>query len=145
VFDETTGLLKFRNVVWFSTLDHGRRHEPLALMTMDDNTKFSRHKEVKDIGYKKYVNFDGIEVPFTDAIPSDYDGSMGVPISFLSKYSPDQFEILGSSGELGVHISEVAKPGTYQQGGPSFYLENPDGTFERLYKRLVIRHKKASK
>jgi hypothetical protein len=69
---------------------------------------------------------------------------MGVPISFLSKYSPEQFEIVGSSGELGVHISEVAEPGTYQQGGPSFYVKKPDGTYERLYKRLVIKNKKAS-
>ena len=46
-------------------------------------------------GYPKYDNYDAIEVPFTDAIPSDYDGVMGVPISFLDKYCPEQFEILG--------------------------------------------------
>jgi hypothetical protein len=133
------------NSCWFSTLDHGRRHEPLSLMTVEDNIKFSRHKEIKGIGYKKYANFDGIEVPFTDSIPSDFDGHMGVPISFLSKYNPEQFEIVGSSGELGVHISQVAESGTYQQGGPSFYTANSDGTYERLYKRLVIRHKMVSK
>ena len=64
-------------------------------MTMADNRKYSRHKEVKGVGYRKYVNYDAIEVPFTDAIPSDYDGVMGVPISFLDKYCPEQFEILG--------------------------------------------------
>jgi hypothetical protein len=133
------------NSTWFTTFDHGRRHEPLVLMTKDENLKFSRHKEIKGVGYRKYANFEGIEVPFTDSIPSDYEGFMGVPISFLSKYNPDQFEIVGSSGELGVHISSVAKPGTYQQGGPSFYVENSDGTYERLYKRLVIRHKKVIK
>ena len=58
--------------VWFTNLDHGRRHEPLQLMTMADNIKFSKHKEIKDIGYKKYDNYDAIEVPFTDAIPGDY-------------------------------------------------------------------------
>ena len=64
-------------------------------MTVADNKKFSSHKEVKGVGYKKYDNYDAIEVPFTDAIPSDYTGVMGVPITFLDKYSPEQFEILG--------------------------------------------------
>ena len=66
-------------------------------MTMADNIKFSKHKEVRGVGYPPYDNFDAIEVPFTDAIPSDYDGMMGVPITFLDKYNPDQFEIVGSS------------------------------------------------
>jgi Adenine-specific methyltransferase EcoRI len=83
-------------VCWFTNIDHGRRHEPLLLMTEADNKKFSKHKEVKGVGYRKYDNYDAIEVPFTDAIPSDYKGLMGVPISFLSKYNPDQFEIMGS-------------------------------------------------
>jgi len=58
--------------------------------------KYSKHKEIKGKkSYDKYENYDAIEVPFTDAIPSDYDGAMGVPISFLDKYSPEQFEIIG--------------------------------------------------
>jgi|LakMenEpi03Aug12_release.lakeMendotaPanAssembly.Ray.scaffolds.fasta_scaffold182368_2 hypothetical protein len=96
VADASTGLVKFRNVTWFTNLDHGRRHEPLALMTEADNIKFSKRKEIKGVGYQKYDNYDAIEVPFTDAIPSDYPGIMGVPISFLNKYNPDQFEIVGS-------------------------------------------------
>ena len=87
---------------WFTNLDHGRRHQPLSLMTMEDNIKFSKHKEVKGFGYQKYDNYDAIEVPFTDAIPSDYDGIMGVPISFLDKYCPEQFEILGAT-QRGCH------------------------------------------
>lgn len=84
------------NSCWFTNIDHGRRHEPLALMTMEDNLRFSKHKELKGkSGYDHYDNYDAIEVPFTDAIPSDYDGVMGVPISFLDKYCPEQFEILG--------------------------------------------------
>jgi hypothetical protein len=83
-------------VCWFTNLDHGRRHQPLPLMTMADNLKYSKHKEIKGKkSYDRYDNYDAIEVPFTDAIPSDYDGVMGVPISFLDKYSPDQFEIIG--------------------------------------------------
>lgn len=64
-------------------------------MTMQDNLKYSKHKEIKyKESYDKYDNYEAIEVPYTDAIPSDYYGVMGVPISFLSKYSPEQFEIL---------------------------------------------------
>lgn len=99
VFNTETGLVKFRNVSWYTNLDHGRRHQPLSLMTMEENIKFSKHKEVKGKEYQKYDNYDAIEVPFTDAIPSDYDGVLGVPISFLDKYNPDQFEILGSDAD----------------------------------------------
>lgn len=82
------------NSCWFTNIDHGRRHQPLSLMSMADNIKFSKHKEVRDSGYKKYDNYDAIEVPYTDSIPSDFDGVMGVPISFLPKYCPEQFEIV---------------------------------------------------
>ena len=82
---------------WFTNIEHGLRHQPLQLMTMADNIKFSRHKEVKGIGYQKYDNYDAIEIPYSDAIPSDYDGAMGVPISFLDKYCPEQYKILGLS------------------------------------------------
>ena len=96
VYDAETGLVKFRNCCWFTNIDHGRRHQPLKLMTMAENYKHSKHKEIR--GLKKYIHYDNcdaIEVPYTDAIPSDYDGTMGVPISFLDKYCPEQFEITG--------------------------------------------------
>lgn len=83
------------NSCWFTNIDHGRRHQPLPLMTMADNLKFSRHKELKGKNeYLHYDNFDAIEIPFVDSIPSDYDGGMGVPITFLDKYCPEQFEII---------------------------------------------------
>lgn len=89
--------------VWFTNIEHGRRHKPLPLMTMKDNLKFSKHKEIKDKGkYQKYDNYNAIEVPFTDAIPSDYKGVMGVPISFLDKYCPEQFIIIGAT-QRGCH------------------------------------------
>jgi len=141
VYDQSSGFVKFRNAAWFTNMDHGRRHKPLPLMSMEDNIKYSKHKEIKGSGYKKYANFDAIEVGFTDAIPSDYLGLMGVPISFLSRHSPEQFEIVGSSRDLGTPMSEIAEKGTYQQGGPSFYLPNDDGSYDRLYFRLVIRRK----
>ena len=105
VYDANTGLVKFRNCCWFTNIDHCRRHEPLMLMTMADNIKFSRHKEIKDIGYQHYDNYDAIEVPFTDAIPSDYNGVMGVPISFMDKYCPEQFEIIGATESEGKGFS----------------------------------------
>ena len=80
------------NSCWFTNIDHGRRHQPLSLMTMADNLKFNKRIKGK---YEHYDNYDAIEVPYTDAIPSDYDGTMGVPISFLDKYCPEQFEIVG--------------------------------------------------
>ena len=79
---------------WYSNLEHGRRHQPLALMTMEDNLRYNKKMKDKE-AYEHYDNYDAIEVPFTDAIPSDYEGVMGVPISFLDKYCPEQFEILG--------------------------------------------------
>lgn len=97
VDDDGIKYIRVKGVRWWTNLDHGRRHQVLPLMTMADNLKFSRHKEIKGRhSYDRYDNFDAIEVPFTDAIPSDYDGVMGVPISFLDKYNPEQFEILGN-------------------------------------------------
>ncbi|MDO8999651.1 MAG: adenine-specific methyltransferase EcoRI family protein [Bacteroidota bacterium] len=133
-------------VCWFTNIDHGRRHQPMPLMTMEDNLKFSKHKEIKGKkSYDTYTNFDAIEVPFADAIPSDYNGLMGVPISFLDKYCPEQFDIIGSNLTHGIPMSEVAKKGTFAQGGPSFYTDNGDGTFKRIYTRILIKHKNVKK
>jgi hypothetical protein len=157
VYDDTTNLVKFRNVVWFTSLDHGRRHQPLSLMTMSDNKKFSKHKEVNGVGYQKYINFDAIEVPFTDAIPSDFSGVMGVPISFLSKYSPEQFEIVGNMDDhernkaigvkpLSVEFIEgyraVGGTGAQRAGGYWVGLTDPH---RFPYKRIFIRHRSPAK
>jgi len=77
-------------VCWFTTLDHGKRHQPLALMTEDEVIKF-----VSKEPFQKYDNYEAIEVPLVKNIPRDYEGVMGVPITFLDKYSPEQFEIIG--------------------------------------------------
>jgi len=132
VYNPQTGLVKFRNVCWFTNLDHGRRHRSLPLMTMADNLKFSKHQEIKGKEYQKYDNYDAIEVPFTDAIPSDYDGVMGVPISFLDKYNPDQFEIVGWSRHNNYNMD-----GGYWKGGKN------DATIEgnAVYRRILIKHK----
>lgn len=85
------------NSCWYTNIEHGKRHQPLPLMTMADNIKFSRHKDIRGMEYQHYDNYDAIEIPHTDAIPSDYDGVMGVPISFLDKYCPEQFEIVNAN------------------------------------------------
>ncbi|MCL2387686.1 MAG: adenine-specific methyltransferase EcoRI family protein [Defluviitaleaceae bacterium] len=88
-------IVSTNNTIWLTNIDHGQRHKPLQLMTMEQNLKSSKHKEIREKqNYDKYDNYDAIEVPFTDAIPSDYDGAMGVPISFLHKYCPEQFDII---------------------------------------------------
>ena len=122
VDDKGNKYIRVKGVRWFTNIEHGRRHQPLSLMTMADNLKFSRHKEVRETGYIRYANYDAIEVPYTDAIPSDYDGEMGVPITFLDKYNPDQFEIIGSSRWIGRPMSEIAPKGSYVSGGVRFYV-----------------------
>ncbi len=130
VYDERTGLVKFRNVGWFTNMDYESRHEFIPL-----------HKKHSPAKYPNYVNFNGIEVSKVADIPVDYPGAMGVPISFLDKHNPDQFEILGSSRALALPMSRIAKKGRYSQGGPRFYLDNGDGTHRRLYDRIVIKNR----
>jgi hypothetical protein len=95
VFDPETMLVHFRNVTWYTNIEHGRRHEPLTLMTVAENIKYSKHKDVRGVGYQRYDNCDAIEVPHTDSIPSDFDGVMGLSPSFLGRHNPDQFDIVG--------------------------------------------------
>lgn len=136
------------NTCWFTNMDHGRRHEPLSLMTMEDNLKFSKHKELKGrTSYIHYANYDAIDVPYTDAIPSDYDGIMGVPVSFLDKYCPEQFEIIGqtqgnSGKELGLKPfdRELKKLNKSLRDGQLYYME--DGIPQKPYARILIKFKK---
>jgi len=131
---------------WYTNLDHGRRHQPLPLMTMADNLKYSKHKEIKGKqSYDKYDNYGAIEVPFTDAIPSDYDGIMGVPISFLTKHSPEQFEIIwqASGNTRASAPKEVLERLNYQanrddRGGCTIV------NGKRTYDRIFIKHRKVT-
>jgi len=122
--------VRVKGVRWFTNLDYPSRHVALALQKM-----YSPH------AYPKYVNFDAIEVGKSKDIPLDYTGLMGVPISFLDKFNPDQFEIIGSSKTLSQPMSQIVRKGSYQPGGPRFYLPNGDGTYRRMYERIVIRKK----
>lgn len=91
---------RLASACWFTNLDHGKRHEPLLLDTMAHNLKFNKklknnlEKNYGKLEYPRYDNYNAIEVPFTECIPSDYDGAMGVPITFMDKYCPEQFEII---------------------------------------------------
>ncbi len=151
------------NSCWFTNLDHGRRHKPLPLMAQADIIKYSTKKP-----FKKYDNYNAIEISLVKSIPSDYDGVMGVPISFLDKYNPEQFEILGAT-QRGCHdeVPDTKKYDDYwevrQNGkktgssggktnenanlvgndGKKNYFINKDGRIiQSAYQRIFIRHKK---
>lgn len=148
-------ITRVQGVRWFTNIEHGKRHEKLKLMTEADNIKFSRHKEIKDKGYLHYNNFDAIDVPFLDAIPSDYKGVMGVPRSFFDKYNPEQFEIVGTdtkeqSAEIGIQpIGEEWVRKYKEAGGTGHITANMrnlsyidfDGIPKTPYARILIKHK----
>lgn len=83
--------IRVKGVRWFTNIDHHRRHEPLIL-----------YKHYSPADYPTYDNYAAINVDKTSEIPLDYDGVMGVPITFLDKYCPDQFEIIGNEYDLNI-------------------------------------------
>ena len=139
--------------IWFTNIEHGRRHQPLQLMTMAENLKFN--KKLKDLTeYQHYDNYDAIEVPYTDAIPSDYEGKMGVPVSFLDKYNPDQFEIIGLTAnsetmDTPVQLGSAFMKDYREQGGTGHFSDNmygvcyydQEGNAKVPYGRIIIRKK----
>ena len=149
VYNAETGLVKFRNCCWFTNIDHGRRHQPLRLMTMAENFKHSKHKDIRGrTEYIHYENYDAIEIPYTDAIPSDYEGIMGVPTSFLDKYCPEQFEILGITdrgNEYGIKTKEFTSKDTPLYGDLNRRgAIIVDGQLKSTFARLLIRKKTIS-
>ena len=123
--------------IWITNIDHGRRHEPLKLMTMAENLKYSRHKEIRGKGnYEYYDNYDALEVPYTDAIPSDYEGVMGVPTTFLDKYCPEQFELIGIT-ENSERLKSLYIEGCAKYDRP--YLNG-----QRKFPRILIRKRQSN-
>ena len=105
---------KFGNVLWYTNLDIAKRHEKLILW-----------KSFNSDEYPKYETYNAIEVGEVKDIPIDYDGIMGVPISFMNKYSPEQFEIVGE----------------FNHGSDSdFDLAKPVINGKELFPRIAIRH-----
>lgn len=168
---------RLASACWFTNLDHGKRHELLLLDTMAHNLKFNKRlckKLERDFGvieYPHYDNYDAIEVPFTECIPSDYDDVMGVPITFMDKYNPEQFEIIGllqsstdeQAGipnlryydgfkEMRQDMSYTGASGKKANGNPVvagksakgnfLYCESTNEYVHSVYARIVIRPKK---
>lgn len=130
VDEDGNRIVSTNNCLWLTNLDHGKRHEPFQLMTMQDNLRFNKKMKGKE-KYDHYDNYDAIDVPFTNCIPSDYDGVMGVPITFLDKYNPDQFKILGASDNGAV--DDIYKLPHFKKHNEPYI----DG--KKCYKRLFIR------
>jgi hypothetical protein len=152
------GVVKGRSqAIWYTNLDHKKRHEDLLL-----------YKTYSPDEYPHYDNYDAIEVSKTMEIPMDYDGVMGVPISFLDKYNPDQFEILGAT-QRGCHdkVPDIKKYDDYWEMKPNGkptgssggktnenanlvgndgkrnYFTNKDGhIIQSAYLRIFIRHRR---
>jgi hypothetical protein len=170
--DQATGkkMARVSTSCWYTNLDHGRRHQPLSLMTMAENLRFSKGLVGKK-AYDRYDNYDAIEVSTYKEIPSDYDGVMGVPITFLDKYDPDQFEILGAT-QRGCHdlVPDTRKYDDYWEVRPdgsktgstggktneNANLRGNDGRkncfvnakgriIQSAYQRLFIRHRRPTK
>ncbi|MCC8026338.1 MAG: adenine-specific methyltransferase EcoRI family protein [Clostridium sp.] len=105
--------IRVKGVRWFTNLDHGKRHEKLILYR-----KYYGNEE----DYPHYANYDAINIDKVADIPCDYFEEMGVPITYLDKHNPEQFEIIGASRWLGRPMSEIAPKGSYVAGGVRFYL-----------------------
>lgn len=127
---------KMGNTGWYTNLDINKRHEPLTL-----------YKKYNPEEYPKYSNYDAIEVSKVSDIPLDYNGEIGVPVTFLEKYSPEQFEIIGSSSNLSKPI-KTTNGLVYRYKDRNGYVRQaakerfalPDGdTWQRIYDRIVIR------
>ena len=134
VYEESTGLVKFRNVGWFTNMDYENRHEEIPL-----------YKKYAPENYPKYDNYDAIEVSKVSEIPVDYSGAMGVPITFLDKYNPEQFEILGITDRddnSGLKTKEyttqdVPNPGDLNRRG----VIRIGQEYKSTYARLLIKQK----
>lgn len=161
--EQSKKFLFVKGCLWFTNLDHGRRHKSLPLMTKADVIKFSTKHP-----FQKYDNYDAIEISLVKNIPSDYKGVMGVPISFLNKYSPEQFKILGATqrgchdevpdtkkyndywevrqngkktGSSGVKTNENANL-VGNDGKKNYFINKEGRIIQSAYQRIFIKHKK---
>ena len=116
--DKGKKFIRVKGVRWFTNILHNKRNQDLQLMSMDDNIRYNK------VEYPKYDNYDAVNIDKVKYIPSSYKGAMGVPISFLDKYNPEQFEILGNEYDL-----NIEKGRGYING-------------KRMYSRIFIKNKK---
>ena len=104
--DKEINGVRLKNIpsIWLTNIGHNRRYEPIRLLSMEEN--LIRNPKLKEKhAYVKYDNYNAIEVPETKAIPNNYGGVMGVPISFLDKFNANQFEIIGATESEGSGFS----------------------------------------
>lgn len=164
---------RLASACWFTNIDHGKRHQVIPLDTMAHNLKFNKtlrkklEREYGTIAYPHYDNYDAIEIPITECIPSDYKDTMGVPITFLDKYCPEQFDItgitLGNTVEYEMtqiyqNAVQHNKDGSSQGGSKVntraavlvsekpkdtvyYTADNADGYLLSIYPRILIRAK----
>jgi hypothetical protein len=149
---------RLASACWFTNIDHGKRHELMQLDTMEHNLKFNKklrknfEKNFDKIEYPHYDNYDAIEVPFVECIPSNYYGIIGVPITFLDKYNPDQFDVVGRDGDLDLSVTyDFFTPPKddlrtkYKRANRTWRVQNAyfviNGEAKTSYKRLFIRLK----
>ena len=139
--DEGNRIVATNNCLWLTNLEHAKRHTKVELSTMSENLKFNKTllKKLEKYGvptseYPKYENYNAIEVPYSEAIPSDYYGAMGVPITFLDKYNPDEFELLWTTDRGGDSYLDEYKI-------PHERYDAPVVNGQGLYKRILIKRK----
>lgn len=129
VYDAETNTVKFRNCTWFTNIDHAKRHE-----TIDTTYSYAKKDKLYPDLYPKYTSYDIIEVSKLAEIPMDYNGVMGVPITFMDKFNPDQFEIIGMAEDNGKGLS--GKDAKWDGTTPHCIVNG-----KAQYKRIFIRKK----
>lgn len=125
--DHREGMIRVSGVTWFTNLEHNKRHEKLILYK-------EYNPETNPEEYPKYENYDAIEVSKTKDIPINYDGVMGVPITFMDKYNPEQFEIIWTTDRGGDGMLEHLKL-------PHTRYDAPVVRGKGLYSRIFIKKK----
>ena len=130
--DHQEGMIRVSGVVWYTNIDHDKRHEKLILV---------KRYHGNETAYPLYDNYNAIEVSRTQDIPADYVGAMGVPITFLDKYNPEQFIIVGSfnAGSHGDQIGAL-KTETITKG-KTIMWNGPVVNKKPYYKRIIIKRK----
>jgi len=157
VDDEGNKYIRVKGVRWMTNVEHGRRHQPLSLMTMADNIKYSRHADIRGHEYRKYETFDAIDCPYTDCIPKDYKGIIGAPKSFMDFWCVEQFDVLGyerDDDSMAVGIAKMPESflkdyrdnggrGHYTKGMRMLCLYDENGLPSIPFSRILIRYKQS--
>lgn len=135
--DKVINGINMKNIssIWLTNIEHRLRYDPIPLVSMNENIHYAETKKTNHKNsYVQYDNYSAIEISYTKLIPSDYNGIMGVPISFLDKYCPKQFEIVGATESEGKGFSN----GIW---GEDSKVSQPLIQGKKIYKRIFIKHR----